>query len=298
MLILIFLILLITQSGSPGSDEMYLKRSAASWSSDLNHHDAKSRRAAAFALGKLGKHALPYLSGLKLVLQQDIEASVRAACATSLGELGPLAAMKIAPGLVQLFEREKDISVRRALALALGKVGEQAAPAEPMLRKTLDHNDAALRQNAAWALGQIGRAAEPSIARLMTALNDPEAGVRAEVAQALGNLGPLAEEAIPSLTRSLADQDSRVQEQSVIALRRMGPLAASSIASLLTLAESTKAETSLRQAALISIESIWPTGLKEPASWLRLQALAQSTKDDSVKATALHAEKKIRVLRK
>ncbi|MFT3883552.1 MAG: HEAT repeat domain-containing protein, partial [Gemmatales bacterium] len=142
------------------------------------------------------------------------------------------------------------------------------------------------------------KAAEPAIAALITALSDTEAGVRAEAAQALGNLGPTAEEAIPSLQRLLMDRDARVQEQAVVALRRMGPLAAASIASLLTVAESTKAETTLRQAALITIESIWPTGLKEPGSWNRLQALAQSEKDAAVKAAAQQAEKKIGTLRK
>ena len=56
-------------------------------------------------------------------------------------------------------------------------------------------------------------------------------------------------------------------------------------------------ETSLRQAALITIETIWPTGLKEPASWTRLQALAKSSGDEAVKATAQQAEKKVSVLR-
>ena len=162
----------------------------------------------------------------------------------------------------------------------------------------LDEPDADLRQNAAWALGQLGKAAELAIPRLMTALSDPQASVRAEVAQALGNLGPLAQEAVPLLTRSLADSDSHVQEQCVMALRKMGPLAASAIASLLTLAESSKAETTLRQSALITIESIWPTGLKERASWSRLQTLAQSANEVAVKTAAQQAEKKISTLRK
>lgn len=298
MMFTFFCLLLGVQSGTSALDEVYLKRTAASWSIDLEHSDAKTRRAAAFAMGKLGKHALPYVSTLKALLLQDQEISVRSACATSLGELGTLATGEIIPVVIHSFEKEKQISVRRALALALGKIGDQAAPAEPLLRKALSDSDAALRQNATWSLGQLGKASEPAIPALMTVLNDAEAGVRAEAAQALGNLGPLAEEAIPSLQRLLTDRDTRVQEQTVLALRRMGPLAASAIASLLTLAESTRTETTLRQAALITIESIWPTGLKEPASWNRLQALAQSEKDAEVKAAAQQAEKKIGPLRK
>lgn len=297
MLVFIYILPGVLQ-GPPATDETYLKRTAVSWSNDLKHQDAKTRRAAAFAMGKLGKHALPYIGTLKMLLLHDQEVSVRSACATSLGELGSLAAGEIAPGVIQSFENEKQISVRRALALALGKVADQAGSAEPLLRKALADRDAALRQNATWSLGQLGKAAEPAIAALMTVLNDPEAGVRAEAAQALGNLGPLAEESISSLQRALADRDARVQEQAILSLRRMGPLAATSIASLLTVAETTKAETRLRQAALITIESIWPTGLKEPASWNRLQTLAQSEQDAAVKAAAQQAEKKIGTLRK
>jgi len=298
MLMLIFLILFRTQPGSSPQEETYLKRSAASWSNDLKHQDAKTRRAAAFALGKLGKHSLPFVSNLQALLQQDSDASVRSACASSLGDLVSLAINEIVPSLIKSIDREKDTSVRRALALALGKAGDQAGAAEPSLRKMLEEPDADLRQNAAWALGQLGKAAEPAIPRLITALSDPQANVRAEVAQALGNLGPLAQEAVPLLTRSLSDRDPHVQEQCVLALRKMGPLAASAIASLLTLAESSKVEATVRQSALITIESIWPTGLKEPASWSRLQALAQSANEVSVKAAAKQAEKKISTLRK
>lgn len=298
MMLVFFYILLGSQIAPPAAEETYLKRTAESWSSDLKNQDAKTRRAAAFAMGKLGKHALPYVDNLKIIVQQDHDAGVRSAGAISLGELGSLAAGEIASVVIQAFEKEKELGVRRALALAIGKVGERAGSAEPLLRKALDDPDAALRQNAAWSLGQLGKAAEPAIARLITALADSETGVRAEAAQALGNLGALAEEAVSPLTRALADRDARVQEQAVLALRRIGPLAASSIASLLTVAESTRAEASLRQAALITIESIWPTGLKEPASWDRLQRLAKSEKDAAVKAAAQQAEKKISTLRK
>lgn len=296
MMLVFFYILTGIQTGA--SEEVYLKRTAASWSTELQHQDAKTRRAAVFAIGKLGKSALPYVGTLKSLLQQDQEVSVRSACATSLGELGALAVNEIAPSLLLAFEKEKQISVRRTVALALGKLGDQAASGEPLLRKALSDSDAALRQNAAWSLGQLGKAAEPAISALMVTLNDPDAGVRAEAAQALGNLGSLAEESIPSLQGVLTDRDARVQEQAIIALRRMGPLAASSIASLLSIAETTKGEATIRQAALITIESIWPTGLKEPASWNRLQSLAQSEKDALVKAAAQQAVKKIGPLRK
>lgn len=298
---MLFHVLMILLGGLTGAiqdkEEMYLKRSAASWAMDLNHGDAKTRRAAGFALGKLGKQAIPFLAQLKALLMRDADPSVREAIASTLGELAPWAASETTSALGQAFEKETHIVVRRALALAIGKGGERSGIIEPQLRKALEHADAGLRQNAAWALGQLGKAAEPAIPRLITLLSDGDVGVRSEAAQALGNFGPPAQEAIPQLVRLLADSDARVQEQSVLALRKMGPLASSGISGLLQLAESSKVDVTIRQAALITLETIWPTGVKEPAAWLRLQKLARSADNDMVRATAKETEKKISVLR-
>ena len=181
MLFHVLLLLLLGQAGTaPETGDTYLKRSAASWAMDLNQSEAKARRAAAFALGKLGKHALQHLAALKTLLVNDRDASVRGAVADTLGELALQAGGEIAGALVEAFEKERDITVRRSLALALGKAGERASTAEPLLLKALDETDAGLRQNAAWALGQLGKAAEPAIPRLIKALTDAEVGVRSE----------------------------------------------------------------------------------------------------------------------
>ncbi|MFT3883839.1 MAG: HEAT repeat domain-containing protein, partial [Gemmatales bacterium] len=156
MMLVIFYILLGIQSGVPAVEETYLKRTAASWSSDLQHQDAKTRRAAAFAMGKLGKHALPYISTLKTLLQQDQEVSVRSAALFRWVSWDRWQHGDIAPVVIQSFEKETQLPVRRALALTLGKVAEQAGSAEPLLRKALVDHDAVLRQNAAWSLGQLG----------------------------------------------------------------------------------------------------------------------------------------------
>lgn len=304
---IVFLVLLFHQgigqgtgqgAGPTDSADTYLKRNAASWVMDLNHAQAKVRRGAAFALGKLGKHSLPHLGKLKAQLFHDTDASVREALASTLGELAPLAAADIASSLIQSLGKEGDLSVRRSLVMAIGKAGEPAGGAEPLLRKALDDIDAGMRRSAAFALGQLGKASEPALPGLTRLLADKDGGVRAETAQALGNLGSLAQEAIPQLITLLGDADTQVQEQCILALRKMGPLASAGISSLLTIAESGKLDAGLRQAALITVETIWPTGLKEPASWMRLQTLASSANDDAVKATAVQAEKKISALRK
>lgn len=297
MFSLVFLALLCVPCSGQEEGDTWLKRNAASWAADLTHADPKTRRAAAFALSKLSKYAHPYLGTLKSQLLIEVDPSVRVALAGTLGEMAGRAADELAPTLITSLEKEKHDAARRALVLALGKCGERAAPALAMLCKLLDDPDGKLRENTAWAIGQLGPRAEPAIPRLTTALVDSEEGVRAEAVQALGNLGPLARETIPLLIKMLSDKSSTVQEQAVLALRKMGPHASSAIAPLLNLAESEKQPASLRQAALITLESIWPTGLKEDLSWRRLQTLTGSS-EESVKATALQVARKVEVLRK
>lgn len=295
---IVFMILLGPQrTGSAEPTDTYLKRSAASWVMDLGHAQAKTRRAAAFALGKLGKHSLQYVQQLKALLQNDSDASVRDATAGTLGELAALAPTEIAGSLLSAFNKEGDLSVRRTLALALGKAGEAAGAAEPALRQALEGADAGLRQHAAWSLGQLGKVSEPSIPALVKALSDPEAGVRAEAIGALGNLGILAAEVISPMIKTLQDSEVQVVEQGVLALRKMGPLAVEAISPLLAIVEADGQANTLRQSALITLETIWPTGHKEPASWSRLQALARNVKDEVVKTAAQQAEKKIGALR-
>jgi len=189
-------ILLCSQTSDEG---MYLKRNAASWAGDLQHQDVRVRRAAAYALGKMNKHALPYINSLNKVLLQDTDARVRVSVADTLGELGSLAIGEVTAGLKQSLEKEKEAGVQRAVILALGKQGQQAASTEAQIRAFLSHSDVSLRKNAAWTLGQLGPVAERSIPALIKAISDGGASVRAEAISSLGNLGILAQDAIPAM---------------------------------------------------------------------------------------------------
>lgn len=278
-------------------EDKYLQRTASSWAEDLLQASPAKRRAAAFALGRLGAHALPQLPRLKQIAQQDPEPPVRSAVATTLGELGAFSASDIVPVLITMMEKDKSPVVQRAAIMALGKLGDRAALAEPSLRSILKDADPGKRQNAAWALGELGKAAIPAIPALTEALEDADANVRRDVVRSLGNLGALAEEAIPSLAKHLQDKNAQVQEDVVLVLRQFGPLAASALPSLLELAESQSQSVALRKSVLLTIEQIWPQGQKEPLAWKRLERIAQETKPEEVKQTASEALKKIAKLR-
>jgi HEAT repeat protein len=285
------------QSGCLVDEEKYLQRTASSWAEDLLQSSPAKRRAAAFALGRLGVHALPHLSRLKQIAQQDPESSVRSAVATALGELGAFSASEIVPVLIAMMEKDKSPVVQRAAIMALGKLGDRAALAEPSLRSILKDADPGKRQNAALALGELGKAAVPAVPALTEALEDADANVRRDVVRSLGNLGALAQEAIPSLAKHLQDKNAQVQEDVVLVLRQFGPLAASALPSLLELAESQAQSVALRKSVLVTIEQVWPQGQKEPLAWKRLERIAQETKPQEVKQAANEALKKIAKLR-
>src|SRR5262245_27496059 len=126
--LLMYWILALVPNAQPADlvdDEKYLQRTASSCTEDLLQASAAKRRAAAFALGKLGVHALPHLPRLRQVVQQDPDASVRIAVANALGELGVFSASEDVPVLITVVEKDKSIAVQRAAIMALGKLGDR-----------------------------------------------------------------------------------------------------------------------------------------------------------------------------
>jgi HEAT repeat protein len=271
----------------------YLNRTAASWAEDLQHSDARHRRAAAFALGRLNSAALPHLATLSKTLRHDQDPAVRAAAAATLGELGTLSPGGAVSALVQSLEKDPDLAVKRTVAEALGKLGDRAAAAQPALTRSLQSADPGLRQNAAWALGNLGKAAIPAAPALAALLEDPEAGVRRRAISALGNLGSDAEDVLPQVLRGLTDHEAGVREIAVVALRQIGSRAFSAVDPLLSIAEAKDQPLALRKAALVSIEQIWPTGPKATLLWGRLVRLAEKDTDAEVRGHAADTVKKI-----
>lgn len=118
------------------------------------------RKAAAYALGKLGRAegTAALIAALK---DKDIE--VRGAAAVALGEYADASA--IAPLTAAL--EDKAEFVRAQSARALGANGRAAAATVPALIKLLDSDkDQNVRRHTATALGQIGeRSALPALER-------------------------------------------------------------------------------------------------------------------------------------
>src|SRR5207249_11386700 len=124
-------------------------------------NDARLRRNAAFALGKLGNAAASALPSLKKHLKDDDSKEVREAAAFGLGEIGRESLKSLDdPNVIEVLAgalKDSDPLVRRSAAYALGNFGPAAKPAQGALETALsDDKSPAVRQNIAWALGKIG----------------------------------------------------------------------------------------------------------------------------------------------
>lgn len=170
------------------AQEKFLGKNADAWVVELKANaDAKARRSAAFALGKLGRNASAAMPALKAAFGQEQEAMVREAILSALGEicLADAAARKD-QGLEKLFLsalRETDPRLRRSGVFALGCLASKSDETRLALERALAHDkDAGVRQNAASALIQFGDEALPALAR---GLRDTDAHVQRGAARAL-----------------------------------------------------------------------------------------------------------------
>jgi HEAT repeat protein len=179
----------IVQAG-PARAQLFLGKNAADWEQALrNGKDARARRNAVFALGKLGNSGAPAVASLKKCLREDKDASVREAAAFALGEIGRQAlSIRDDPDIVDVLAKSlKDANplVRRSAAYALGNLAKDAKPAQAALEAALADGEAIVRQNVAWALGRVGPGTVPSLRK---ALQDKDNLVRRDAADSLGHL--------------------------------------------------------------------------------------------------------------
>ena len=212
----------------PCLGQEFLGKSADAWERDLNSTIPKTRRHAAFALGKLGKHAASAVPTLKKIMREDHDARVREAAAYALGEIAThsLAAAQDEDLVVVLGEaltKDADPLVKRSAAFALGSLGNLATGARAVLEGALDPGEPpAVRQNAAWALGRIG---VDSTKALRRALKDADPLVKRDAILSLGELGwEVAAPAVADIAACVGEGDPEIRRAAVAVLSRLaGP---------------------------------------------------------------------------
>jgi HEAT repeat protein len=204
----------------------FLGKSVEQWQRELSDPDAKVRRSAAFALGRIGEDARIAGSDLVKRLRRDSEAGVRDMAASAIGDIarslkgGSRSLWQESGGtLVEVLKNDDDPHVRRSAAYALGAFGPQAAGATEGLSAALRDKDASVRQNAAWALGQFGDLASDAVNGLCDCLHDKDALVRRDAAGALGSMGKAGAAAVaPLIDLAKSEADEVVRAAAVNAL--------------------------------------------------------------------------------
>jgi HEAT repeat protein len=176
--------------------QVYLGKTAVDWQQELSQaKDAKAKRNAAFALGKLGSRSLAAVPELMQILANANEdAGVRETAAYSLGEIVPRGSSKeeVYRLLCQLAVPKTDNDrLAHSAVVALGKCGDDTAEIRAALGKAMESPSPAVRQNAAWALGEICKNADdPPVSLLRKGIKSGEQDklVKRDAAVALGKL--------------------------------------------------------------------------------------------------------------
>jgi HEAT repeat protein len=275
----------------PAQEHQFLGKNPYYWFDELDSTKPSARRAAAFALGKLGTATVATGGVRPLVarLSDDNEKpEVRDAAAYALGEIGFMLRQyrewetvwkESSPALFGALAQDKDARVRRSAAAAIGGFGTRAATeaGEP-LRTALKDEAPGVRQNAAWALGQLGRGTGLESAQgLAEALVDKDALVRRDAAAAVGEIGRLrsdkgqfhANPAVPSLLRLFkSDEDVTIRKSALDALvNAVSPADRSAAAELRPLLHDKDPETV--HAAALALGNIGGSDADEAVSILR-----------------------------
>ena len=210
----------------------------------LKDKNADVRRAAAFALKKLGsRQAVSALTdaikaetnpGVKYeiaralgalrdrgaaftlseVLNKEKSWYVKSACVEALGKLGGNIAMNALSGVLVADAGEVASSARDKAAWALAAMGEKAIP---RLVDALRDNEEVTRRRAGWAMIKIGSPAVPALASM---LRDVHKETRCRAAQALGWIQDNT--AVDALLWTLKDNEPSVVAATAWALGRIG----------------------------------------------------------------------------
>ena len=156
---------------------------------------------------------------------RDSAASVRAAAAASLGQLGPTLAAEVAPDLLGLLA-DADETVRERATEALGRLGASDPASIAALVGLLQDPSPAIRIAAIRALGALRTAACEAVSHLVPLLQDRDEAVRTAAAEAVGKIGTLCEAATNTLTEGLSSTDNVVRARTAEALGTIGEAAA------------------------------------------------------------------------
>lgn len=174
----------------------------------LNDNDPEVRRAAAFAVGKIGKPT-PAVLGLLEEKLEDPDADVRAMSAKAIGKFGSRArdCAKALTSLINDPVPEASVSAINALA----ELEHHARPAFSQLLAMLEAENASVRAAAVRAIGRLGLVdndAKKAASAISPFLKDPALWPIA--VESLGLLGPDAIDAVPLMLACAKEDENGI----------------------------------------------------------------------------------------
>ena len=214
---------LCLSASSLQAQEQFLGKSANEWVTQLkNNQEWKQRRNAAFALGKLGKHATLVVEDMKIAYRNEAEVKVREATVYALGEIGHKNALVKKDGDLEKLLLDAIASdyapLRRSAAFALGCLATRSRLTRQALDTAIGDQEPMVRQNAAWALVQFSKSdksqgKEDAVPSLKKLLGDKDSLVKREAATALGQMedGDKVYELVDDLLPLCQDADSETR---------------------------------------------------------------------------------------
>ena len=186
---------------------------------------SRMRSRIAGGLGRFSR-STPAIRTLTKLLQ-DPSAPVRAAAASSLGEIGTAAASAI--DFLKKQAKGNDLHAAVAAVTALGRIDVGGASSLPVLISLIDHSDRLIRLAVINAMGSViasspaGLNASELMSLLLPLIKHRDPALREVAARLLANLGPDAIEAIPQLILLSRDQSVGVRLAVASALTAIAP---------------------------------------------------------------------------
>jgi HEAT repeat protein len=306
------------------AQEKFLGKPADAWVRELKTStDAKQRRNAAYALGKMGGRAYVHISEIQNAYAKETDAKARDTLLYGMGEIcRDSAAANANTDLEKLFLsaiKADDAHLRRSAAFALGCLGSRSDATRTALDLALNDDSALVRQNAAWALGQFGSAALPSLQR---ALRDADSLVKRDAASALLQMeepdkvrellkdllplcrdtnsevrraalnvlvrivDPTDKDAIPSLLVAMEDRDIDNRRNAALALSNIGGEETGKAVPIL-LEAAKNGDVELRRLAVLAIRNIGPAAGAAVNDLIRILGKDKDAKSREFAALAL-----------
>jgi len=176
-----------------------------------------AQRRAAYAMGYLGKDAVPPL----LEVLTNRQAKARSYAAFAIRDLGTNA-LPAVPGLVACL-RDQDAACASTAAETLGRLKLEPSVVVPALVQTLGDSRQRLRIAVMQALSNFAGEAAPAVARLLLCLGDQDTFVASDAADVLGRLSLDPNRVVPALSNSLHDPRPRVRWAAVGGIARFVP---------------------------------------------------------------------------